>query len=78
MKMNWIQLPCFVLVFLALGGTQAGLADEKARRMKAQRLLKVDPIRIADLEKATAVHLENRKTVIQHAISVVSSEKESR
>jgi len=82
---DWVYQPSGTRVFKIPKGElieptkeEVAEAKETARRKKLGSLLKVDAIRITEMEKGTAAHLENRKTVTQYLMNVVSSEKESR
>lgn len=82
---DWVYQPGGTRVFKIPKGEliepseeEVAEAKETARRKKLSSLLKVDAIRITEIEKATATHLENRKRVIQYLMNIVSSEKESR
>jgi len=82
---DWVYQPSGTRVFKIPKGEliepteeEVAEAKETARRQKLHSLLKVDAIRITEIEKATATHLENRKRVIQYLISIVQRDEEDR
>ena len=81
---DWVYQPSGTRVFKIPKGEliepteeEVAEAKETARRKKSWELLKLELVKVEEINKATAAHLENRKRLIQVLMSMVESEQES-